>query len=197
MAIPRRENPIQSSEATVEPEAVMPDPSFLHQVEERTGQKISACFLCRKCSSGCPVAPALDLLPHQLVRMVQMGLKQEVLESSTIWLCASCETCSTRCPNEVDIARLMDGLREFSLQEESPPGEPKIRNFYLAFLDAVRTHGRIHEMGLIARQKLRNGELFKEMRLGWEMIRRGKLRLMPSKVRDLRQVATAFEKAEK
>lgn len=175
---------------------IMPDPSFLGQVEERTGQKISACFFCGKCSSGCPVGPVLDFLPHQLVRMVQMGLKQKVLESSTIWLCASCETCSTRCPNEVDIARLMDGLRELSLQEKSPVGEPKIRDFYLAFLDAVRTHGRIHEVGLVARQKLRNGELFKEMRLGWEMFRRGKLRLIPSKIRNLRQVAMAFEKME-
>jgi len=179
-----------------EPEAVKPNPSFLWQVEERTGQKISACFLCGKCSSGCPVGPDLDLLPHQLVRMIQLGLQPEVLASATPWLCASCETCSTRCPNEIDIARLMDGLRELSLQQESPPGEPKVRNFYLTFLEAVRTHGRIHEIGLMARQKLRNGELFRDIRLGWEMIRRGKLRLLPSRVRNVQQVAAAFKRTE-
>lgn len=196
MAIPQQDPYISPAEAAGEPEAIKPDPSFWRRIEERTGQKISACFLCRKCSSGCPLGPAMDLLPHQVVRMVQLGLKEEVLASPTLWLCASCQTCSTRCPNEIDIARLMDGLRELSLQEESPPGEPKVRNFYLAFLDAVRTHGRIHEIGLIARQKLRNGELFRDIRLGWEMIRRGKLRLLPSRIRNVHQVAAAFKKAE-
>jgi heterodisulfide reductase subunit C len=177
-------------------EPVTPDATFLKEVEERCGQPISPCFHCFKCSSGCPVTFAMDHLPNKVVRMVQMGLREEVLRSSTIWLCASCETCSTRCPNEVEIARLMDGLRELAVREGSSAGEPKIRGFHLAFLAAIRDNGRIHELGLIARQKLRNGELLKDLRLGWEMLRRGKLRLLPSRVRGVRQVAAAFERSE-
>lgn len=69
---------------------------FLDQVENQSGQKVRICYQCGKCSAGCPVAYAMDLLPNQVMRLVQLGLKEEVLTCATIWLCASCETCATR-----------------------------------------------------------------------------------------------------
>jgi len=75
---------------------IEPDPSFMKQMLEGGSPQISPCFQCIKCSSGCPLGFAMDHLPHQIIRMVQMGLKHEVLASSAIWLCASCETCVTR-----------------------------------------------------------------------------------------------------
>ena len=55
------------------------------------------------CSDGCPVAYVMDYYPNQIIHMVRLGLKDKILNSTTIWLCASCETCATRCPNEIDI----------------------------------------------------------------------------------------------
>ena len=81
------------------------------ELQESTEQKVRLCYQCKKCSAGCPVAFAMDLLPHEAMKMVQYGQESRLLKCSTIWLCASCETCSTRCPNEIDIARVMDGLR--------------------------------------------------------------------------------------
>lgn len=84
-------------------------------VEEISGQDPLACNQCGKCSAGCPVGGVMDLLPSQAVRMVQLGMG-EVLQSRTIWTCASCLTCVTRCPKGVDLPRLMEALREISLR---------------------------------------------------------------------------------
>ncbi len=88
------------------------NPDFLVEVEEKSGVKVSACYQCRKCTNGCPVTFAMDLYPDQVMRYIQLGLRKEILQSSTIWVCASCETCTTRCPNEVDIAKVMDYLKQ-------------------------------------------------------------------------------------
>lgn len=178
-------------------EVVTPDPSFLSEVQARMGP-ISSCFHCSKCSSGCPVAFAMDVLPHRLVRMVQMGLKQEVLISSTIWVCASCETCSTRCPNEVDIASLMDVLREMAVRSGTPPAEGEIARFHSTFLSAVEKRGRVFEAGMLAKYKIVTRDyrsLARDARLGWELFKKGKLRLFPVGVRGREEVSEIFRKS--
>ena len=89
---------------------------FVRQVEEISGQDLLACNQCGKCSAGCPVVAAMDILPNQVIRMAQLGM-EEVLESNTIWICASCLTCSTRCPKGVDVPRLMEALRQTALRQ--------------------------------------------------------------------------------
>jgi heterodisulfide reductase subunit C len=89
---------------------------FVHQVEEISGQDLLDCNQCGKCSAGCPVVAAMDILPSQAIRMAQLGM-EEVLQSKTIWVCASCLTCSTRCPKGVDLPRLMEALRQIALRK--------------------------------------------------------------------------------
>ena len=89
---------------------------FVRQVEEISGQNLLACNQCGKCSAGCPVVAAMDILPSQVIRMAQLGM-EEVLESNTIWICASCLTCVTRCPKGVDLPRLMEALRQIALRK--------------------------------------------------------------------------------
>ena len=163
------------------------------------GEQIASCFHCTKCSSGCPVTFAMDVLPNRAVRMVQMGLKDQILESSTIWLCASCETCTTRCPNEVDIAGMMDVLRQMALREGVTPAEGAVPAFHQAFLAAVKKRGRVHELGMLASFKLKTlklGGLFKDSGLGWEMFKRGKLKILPSGIRGKKQVKAIFKRSE-
>ena len=182
-----------------ETEVVQPDPAFRGQVEKALGKKISTCFHCNKCSSGCPVAFAMDFFPNRIVRMVQMGMKEQVLRSSTIWLCASCQTCTTRCPNDVDIAGLMDLLREMAIREGVPAAEEEIPLFHAAFLEAIEKRGRVYEAGMLAAYKLKtrkSGGLFKDAALGWEMFKRGKLRLLPDKVRRREQIEEIFRRSK-
>jgi heterodisulfide reductase subunit C len=89
---------------------------FVRQVEEISGQDLLSCNQCGKCSAGCPVVAAMDLLPSQVIRMAQLGM-EDVLESNTIWICASCLTCVTRCPKGVDLPRLMEALRQIALRQ--------------------------------------------------------------------------------
>jgi heterodisulfide reductase subunit C len=84
---------------------------FVKKVEELSGQNLLSCYQCGKCSAGCPGSFAMDLLPSQIIRMVQLGLQDEILNSKTIWLCASCLTCSVRCPRGVDLAKVFEALR--------------------------------------------------------------------------------------
>jgi heterodisulfide reductase subunit C len=88
---------------------------FVARVEEISGQDLLACNQCGKCSAGCPVVAAMDLLPSQVIRMAQLGM-EDVLECNTIWICASCLTCVTRCPKGVDLPRLMEALRQIALR---------------------------------------------------------------------------------
>ncbi len=93
---------------------------FVKQVEDISGQDLLACNQCGKCSSGCPVAFALDLLPNQIMRMAQLGL-EEVLQAQTIWTCASCLTCVSRCPKGVDLPRVMEALRQIAMERGTTP----------------------------------------------------------------------------
>jgi heterodisulfide reductase subunit C len=89
---------------------------FVRRVEEISGQNIMSCYQCGKCSAGCPIVEAMDVLPNQIIRLVQLGLEKDALDSKTIWLCASCITCTSRCPKGVDIAKVMEAIRVIILR---------------------------------------------------------------------------------
>jgi len=89
--------------------------SFKAKVEELSGEKIDLCFQCGACSSGCPLTAEMDLLPSKVIRYVQLGM-EEVLESKTPWICITCFNCEIRCPRGIDIANVMEALREMVLR---------------------------------------------------------------------------------
>jgi heterodisulfide reductase subunit C len=91
---------------------------LVHRIEEYSGQDLMACYQCGKCAAGCPAAFAMDMLPSQVIRYAQLGLVQPLLDSRTIWLCAACQTCYTRCPKGVDLSRIMEALREIVMLEK-------------------------------------------------------------------------------
>ncbi len=155
---------------------------------------VQDCYQCQKCSAGCPVAFAMDYKPNQIMQLVSLGMADRVLSSKTIWLCASCYTCSSRCPNDIDIAAVMDWLRQTALRRGVSPAEKEVALFHAAFLDSVRAHGRIHELGMMARYKRKTGKFFDDFKLGWKMFTRGKLKLWPSGVKGKKEVAEIFPK---
>ncbi len=93
--------------------------AFVKDVELISGQDLLACNQCGKCGAGCPVASALDLLPNAVIRLAQLG-QEDVLESQTIWVCAACQTCVSRCPKDVDVPRVMEALRTIAMQRGIP-----------------------------------------------------------------------------
>jgi heterodisulfide reductase subunit C len=173
---------------------IRPEQGFLAAVEARSGEKVSRCYHCRKCTNGCPVSFAMDVMPNQVMRMIQLGLKEELLKSKTIWVCASCQTCTTRCPNDIDIAHLMDTLRQMSQEAGVPPADQSVLKFHKALLGSVRRHGRVFEPEMIALYKLAARDFFSDMKLGWEMLKRGKLKFLPSRIKDKKEVRRMFDK---
>lgn len=183
--------------ATTIPAIIRPDRSLLDHIESRSNIVVSTCFQCQKCSAGCPMTFAMDYYPHQVIRMLQLGLRNELLCSRTIWVCTACETCVTRCPNEIDIPRLMDQLKQLALAESVPvPAEERtLPIIHQVFLDNIKKRGRIHELRLIGSYKFKTGKLLEDMRLGWEMFKRGKLKIIPpQKIRGIKAFQRLFEK---
>ena len=159
----------------------MPAGDLLSFVRSHTGQNIGACYQCGKCSAGCPTAYAMDLSPRQVMRAIQLGLKDEILDSSAIWLCVNCQTCSLRCPREIDIAKVMEALRLLSQAEGKPPAQRDVAVFYRAFLQQVYLFGRLYEAGMGIAYNLRSMHVLNNMKRLPALVARGKLHLLPQR----------------
>lgn len=172
------------------------DPAFSNRVKEISEAGLERCYQCLTCTLSCPVAVDMDYPPHQIIGMVQLGLKEQVLSSSSIWLCATCETCVARCPQEVDILRVMDTLREMALHEKVKGKETIIPIFHDTFLESIRTFGRQHELSMLILLKLRTRDIFSDLDLGIKMLLKRKLGLLPPKVKGVKEMKAIFEKTK-
>ncbi len=170
--------------------------AFRDLVLSLSGQDVSRCIQCGKCSSGCPIAYEMEHLPNQIIRFIQLNMQEKALHSDTFWLCAVCETCSVRCPESIDIAGIMDALRKICRERGIKPGDSRIARFNEIFLDSIKRNGRVYELGLVMKYNLATAQPFKDASLGPVMFSKGKLKVSPDKVRDPNSVRTIFSKAK-
>lgn len=173
----------------------MMDPSFEPTLRKRLGEKgekIPFCFQCGVCSGSCPVAFAMDYTPRQIMELIKLGVKDLVLNSSTIWLCAACYSCSVRCPQGVDLKQVMDTLKEMAL--EDPKYAKAEKKFYETFIQVVRKNGRMDEIGLYIKL-MPMSAVVRNLGFGLNLRKKGKIKLAPQKAQNLDQVAKIFEKA--
>jgi heterodisulfide reductase subunit C len=171
--------------------------SFLEEATRRSGEDLSLCYQCLKCTAGCPTAPYMDYRPNNIIRMIQMGKKEAVLGSSAIWLCVSCETCGTRCPNEIDIGVLMDALREMAIEEGVRPREKNIHLLHEAFVQSIKRGGRVHEATMLIDYKLRSKDFMTDLIPGMMLFLKGKIPLFPSFIKGKQEIKRIFEKCSK
>jgi heterodisulfide reductase subunit B len=159
------------------------------EIRERSGENVFLCYQCKKCTAGCPVAAYFDLKPHQVLRACQFGQADLVLNSRTISICAACETCSTRCPQGIDIARIMDELEIMAKEMGIKAKAPTVPMFYASANRTINWFGRMWELGLMAELYIREffarqldfQQVFKyDLPLAFKMLRSGKLKILPS-----------------
>ena len=162
-------------------------------IRDATGVNVATCYQCGKCSAGCPMASESDLRPHDIMRRISREPGKRVLGDETIWLCLTCETCSARCPNGCDPARVIDALREMSIESGDADMPRAIAAFHKAFLEQIRSHGRLHEMGMVMEYKLRSRDIMKDVTSAPAMLSRGKLHLRPDRITGIDEVRRIFE----
>jgi heterodisulfide reductase subunit C len=166
-----------------------------------TGVDVTRCYQCGKCTAGCPMARYMDLMPHQLMRLVQLGDEssdEKLLTCAAIWSCAGCLTCTQRCPQKLDPAAVMDVLRERACDEDKVPSEQKrVLAFHRAFLKTIEAAGRISEFALVRRYKMASLDLMSDVALAPAMLARGKLKLSSRKARGRKEVRKIFAACRK
>ncbi len=97
----------------------------IDKIVELSDTNIFACYQCGKCTAGCPTSEFMDIPPHQVIRLLQLGRINEILDNNTIWICASCITCAIRCPKGVDLSKIMEALRQVILRKNVNYVDPK------------------------------------------------------------------------
>ncbi len=169
---------------------------FREQVEEMSGQHVASCYQCGKCTAGCPNAFSMDFPPNQIMRGVQLGMRDALLQSRAIWLCAACETCSTRCPQGVDVVAVMDALRQIAYAAGIKSEEKDVPVFHRVFLGSVKQHGRLFEATMMGLYNVFSGNYTKDLGLVPRMLSKGKLGLLPPRVGDMQAVREMFKRAK-
>ena len=159
-----------------------------------TGVNTARCYQCGKCSGGCPMATETRWRPHDVMRMVTQDRAEALFHDDSIWLCLTCETCATRCPNGCEPGRVIDALRELAAREAPGSIATRVRAFHTAFLNQVRAHGRAFELGMVVEYKLRTGALTQDALAAPAMLSRGKLRLSPHRIDGVDEVRRIFER---
>lgn len=165
-----------------------PDLAFIRAVEDESGQIVSHCYQCGNCTAGCPMSFTFDYTVSRIMRLIQAGQKREVLSSRAIWLCATCETCTQRCPNNIDVAQVMDACRHMA-RREGKRGVYAVKTFFDSFMATVGLNGRSHEIGAMALYMLRSGRFWTDVELSPKMLIKGKIPILPHRIEGRKEVA--------
>ncbi|MFA7468152.1 MAG: 4Fe-4S dicluster domain-containing protein [Desulfotomaculaceae bacterium] len=167
---------------------------FYREIREKSGQPIELCYQCQKCASGCIATEYADFYPNEILRLVQLGQKEKALNCSSIWICSSCETCGARCPNGINTRAVIDVLKEMAIAENMVK-EKKVHLFHTTFLNSVRANGRVHEPVMLAIFKLKSKDLFSDLGFGFDMFKKGKMPLLPSRVKNRKILQNIFKQS--
>ena len=158
------------------------------------GKNLPTCMQCGICAGSCPVSHEMDHTPRQLVRMIQLGLKKEVLNSNTIWICTSCFSCSVRCPRGIYPTELMETLKPIAIKDGIKNRNAKFDDI---FADVVKNNGRASEFLLISKYSISEPGMIKQVPFGLELMSKGKLPLSIDKMDDTRELYSIFSLNEK
>jgi heterodisulfide reductase subunit C2 len=160
----------------------IPRPGLAETVGKGCGANACKCYQCKKCSSGCPVATYADLHPAQIMRAIQLGQVDIALDDKFIWLCTGCQTCTTRCPQGIDVAAVMDELRIIARREGNIPAGAALADVLRLNADSIKRWGRLYEVELMTRAMLsRPKDMAGYIPIGRKMMAKRKIRLLPER----------------
>ncbi len=161
------------------------------------GHKIKLCLQCGTCSGTCPVSYAMDITPRQIVALFRAGHIEEILSSRAIWLCASCYSCTVRCPSGIKVTDTMYALKRLAIENEIYPRRFMVHTLSKTFTNNVYRFGRNYELGLGIKYFLSADivKLFSNIGYGMSMIRKGRLGILPQRLKRVNQIRAIIKKA--
>ena len=158
-------------------------------------EQLETCIQCGTCSGVCPLSIYMDYTPRQVMALTRGDFKNEVLESHTIWLCASCYACTTECPREIRITDIMYELKQRAIKAGIYPKRFPIPVLAREFSEMVKKHGRITEMLLVMRLFLKTNPLaaMSNWRMGIDLLRTGRFSLVTEKIKQQGDIARMLD----
>jgi heterodisulfide reductase subunit C len=171
--------------------------SFVEEVYAMPGgEGVGLCIQCGTCSATCP-GVGRGLSPRQIIGMVRAGMREEVLSSDSIWLCASCYLCTVRCPRDIKPTDLVHVLESLAARDGVSSKRSRTPPMYRIFIDSVRNNGRVHEAGLVTRFYMRTSPLaaLKMLPLAVTLFSHGRMQLRTKKMGGRRAVRAILDKA--
>ncbi|MEW6068447.1 MAG: 4Fe-4S dicluster domain-containing protein [Nitrospirota bacterium] len=185
--------------------------SLIQEVIDRSGQNLFACYQCRRCAAGCPVGEETGVTPDRLIRMIVFGEREEVLNNLLVWRCVACYTCGTRCPNNIQTARINEAIKQMAKQVHAQPLLPKVAAFHDAFMKSAYHSGRVNElevMGLYEIQNLKRelkygrglkalvDEMKKHVKLGISMMKKKRIHFRLDKIKKPSEIKRLYKRAK-
>ncbi len=172
------------------------DPEWSRRIRQLPGcERVSSCIQCGTCSGTCPLSIYMDYTPRRIISLIREGFKDDALSSKTIWLCASCYSCSVECPQQVHITDVMYSLKREAIQEKKYPSRFPIPVLAREFYALVKARGRNSELPLVLRMALKSNPfiLFTMMRSGWSLFRTGRISLKFERIQGARKLEAALK----
>jgi heterodisulfide reductase subunit C len=180
------------------------------EISRRSGQNLKACYQCRRCAAGCPVGEETGVTPDRLIRLIVLGDREAALNNLLVWKCVACYTCGTRCPNNIQTARITETLKQMAKQAHAKPLTPRIADFHSAFMTSTRHLGRFNEIEALAIYETKTAikelsqgkvkavvdEMLGQAKLAVTMMKKKRLHLGVDKVKNNSEVKALYEKAK-
>ena len=173
--------------------------AFLAQVLDIPGgEKINRCIQCGTCSGSCPVSYAMDLQPREIIALFRAGLIEKILQSRTIWICASCYQCASRCPSGIKITDIMYALKRIAMERKIYPDQFPVYALSSKFVNNVNRYGRNYEIGLMMQFYLKTDplRLLRMAPMGLKLMKLGRISLRPKRIRALKDIRKIIAKAD-
>ena len=158
------------------------------------GERILECIQCGSCAGGCPAMFAMDYSPMQIIKMINLGMKEKVLSSSTIWVCSACYTCTVRCPRNVDFTSLMMSLKFIAIRENMVKDSAK-SDFHKYFFEVINKYGRNHEPEFLIKL-LDSSNLASSVRLVLRLLKKGKMPMRAPRTEHASYIKSMLEKTD-
>ncbi len=161
--------------------------SLRKEIELACGVDLDLCYECGKCSGGCPTGHHFDFTPRKIIQMIRLEdagfIEAKLLRTDALSLCVSCRLCLERCPSGINTPKIIDYLRERAIRRGVPPKRPDVDLFNRIFLDEIARRGRVSEFFLLARYKIKKGDLWSDFGAGVRLFFKGKLNPFTAGVR--------------